>query len=421
MPSILTRPIGGGGAGGSVDVTAYSDAGFTTPITSADIGDTIYLKAVSSNATPVEYFFAFEDSAGQRFNIYQGANDNTSWVVDTISGIGSIYAFATEDAAEPKDWVGNSIEFDVTGFEGLLDAYTNNNVFAVSQVALRLAFTDPLIRYRRSSDNAAGDFSRDNTVTPVRITDDSILSNGSSSGDNGSLLSSFVSATDAYVPKWYDQVIGGGEIGKATESEQPKSVSSGSIILGDSKPSLLFDGINDFLETTPPVSAELLQDSITLIADVTCTSSGSSQTHWYGVNPIFEIIGITGSSVNSKVPISVGIDNSKVYAGFAQNGITTKDYFTSTSSVSISTPVKIAVTVDVNTVKIYINGTLDSTHTITNSTGVRSINGQTFKRFYLGGRQPTGNRFFNGEIRTVYLCGEVLSQSQIDDINNNYI
>lgn len=117
MPGIpFIRPGGGGGgAGGSVSVTAYSDAGFTNPITSADFADTIYIKAVPSNTAPVEYFFAFEDINGELFNIYQGANDNTSWAVEGYIGVGSIYAFATEGSAELKNWVGKSIEFEVTG------------------------------------------------------------------------------------------------------------------------------------------------------------------------------------------------------------------------------------------------------------------------------------------------------------------
>ena len=117
MPGIgiVGISFGSGGGGGSVYVTAYSDAGFTTPITSADVGDTIYIKALPLSIAPVEYFFAFEDVNGELFNVYQGANDNTSWVVEGYLGVGSIYAFATEDVAEPKNWVGNSIEFETTG------------------------------------------------------------------------------------------------------------------------------------------------------------------------------------------------------------------------------------------------------------------------------------------------------------------
>jgi len=115
MPSILTRPIGGG-AGGSVDVTAYSDAGYTTPITSASRGDTIYLRAENvSGFTPVTYAFIFVALSGNGILIYEGANDNTSWSVSGGVGNGKIYVLATDDASEPKRWAGQSKTFEVLG------------------------------------------------------------------------------------------------------------------------------------------------------------------------------------------------------------------------------------------------------------------------------------------------------------------
>ena len=56
---------GGGGAGGAtLEIGVYSDAGLTTPITTANFGDTIYIKSTVTGITPTEYrFFVFETAS----------------------------------------------------------------------------------------------------------------------------------------------------------------------------------------------------------------------------------------------------------------------------------------------------------------------------------------------------------------------
>lgn len=83
MPSILTRPTGGGGAGASVDVTAYSDAGLTTPITATNFDDTIYIKATASGITPISYSFTVEGNITTKTTVQ--ASNTFSYVVDTLN------------------------------------------------------------------------------------------------------------------------------------------------------------------------------------------------------------------------------------------------------------------------------------------------------------------------------------------------
>jgi len=376
MPSILTRPISGGAGGGSVSVAAYSDSGFTNPITSADIGDTIYVRAENvSGITPVEYLFVFVDSSDNATVIYQGATANSSWLVIGDLGNGELYAFATEDAAEPKSWIGESSAFELTGFEGVLDAYPNNNVWAGGQIALRFAFSDPLIRYRRLSDNAEGDFSRITAVIPARITDNSILSNGSPSSNDGDLLSDFVSGTNAFSSVLRDQTTNGNNATQSTAAYQPKVVNVGNLILGNSRPVLEFDGTDDFFElwtlgTVPPLPYQNLGTAITYIDWVRPTQLNSGGAHWF---PQQTLIEFTSGPVNGNIPLSVGFEGNKLKVGMADNATSSLDAFTSTATFSLGTWYKIAVTVDINTVKIYVNGSLDSTHTITSATGDRSM------------------------------------------------
>lgn len=85
MPSILTRPSGGGGAGGSVSVTAYSDAGLTTPITTANYGDTIYINAVASGLTPTQYSFSLTN--GSKSQTFNQAGATLTYVVEQFGSV----------------------------------------------------------------------------------------------------------------------------------------------------------------------------------------------------------------------------------------------------------------------------------------------------------------------------------------------
>lgn len=420
MPGIPFIRPGGGGSKGSISVAAYSDSGFTNPITSADSGATIYMRAENvSGITPVEYLFAFIDASGACTNIYNGVNDNTSWTINASLGSGRLFCFGTEDASSTEDWVGQSKDFEVSGFVGVLDAYPNNNVWSGSQMSLRFGFTNPLVRYRRASDNDAGDFSRDNSVTPVRITDDSILSGGVPSSNDGDILSNFVSGTDAFAPTIYDQTTNGNNATQSTASKQSKVVDAGSLILGNSRACFEFDGSDDELDlwalgTVPPLQYQTLGTAITYIDWVYPTQLNSGGAFWF---PTQTLIELTSGAVNGNVPLSVGFEGNKLKVGVADNTISSFNAFTSTSTFSLGVWYKIAVTVNFNTVKIYVNGSLDSTHTITSATGDRSMGANNASGRYCG----RGDfRCFKGRTIAPILKAEVLTDAEITDIHNNY-
>jgi hypothetical protein len=54
---------------------------------------------------------------------------------------------------------------------------------------------------------------------------------------------------NAFVKTWYDQSGNGYDASQTTSASQPQIVSSGSVILKNGKPTLQFDGINDFFNT----------------------------------------------------------------------------------------------------------------------------------------------------------------------------
>jgi len=105
-------------------------------------------------------------------------------------------------------------------FVGLLDTYSGATA-AYSVRRLSSTYTGNLIRVRRSSDN----------------TEQNIGYNSSNVLDTASLLS-FVGAGNGFITTWYDQSGNANNATQSTALNQPQIVSSGSLILVNSKPCL---------------------------------------------------------------------------------------------------------------------------------------------------------------------------------------
>jgi len=200
MPSILTRPSGGGGAGGgSISVAAYSDAGFTNPITSADLGDTIYLKATVSGITPTIYRFDFQDENGGVTVIYEGANDNVAWLIplSTVFGNGQLFAWATDDGV---NWISVEIDFELEG-AFYLDLTSVVPKYSVSVTRyLKQSFVGNYVVLIRRTDNTQRAF------TPTEIIDGTLLA--------------WVGGGNGFVVTLYDQSGNGNNRTMSVASEQ---------------------------------------------------------------------------------------------------------------------------------------------------------------------------------------------------------
>jgi hypothetical protein len=113
----------------------------------------------------------------------------------------------------------------------LLDLYPNAAT-AYSVRKLRTAYTGNCIRVRRSSDNAEQNIGFVNNEL-----------------DTTSLLS-FVGAVNGFVTTWYDQSGNGFDVIQTAAANQPRIVNAGVLDTQNSKPTILFDGFNDFLTRT---------------------------------------------------------------------------------------------------------------------------------------------------------------------------
>ena len=101
---------------------------------------------------------------------------------------------------------------------------------AYSLRQLSNAYTGPVVTVRRSSDNAEADFK-------------------ASEIDDGTLASFVGGGNDGLVKTWFDQSGNGRDASQATSANQPKIVSSGSLVTEGGKAALEFDGTNDFMRS----------------------------------------------------------------------------------------------------------------------------------------------------------------------------
>jgi hypothetical protein len=115
------------------------------------------------------------------------------------------------------------------GYTGPMDAFT----FPWRAFSLRRLlslYTGPLVRVRRSSDDATEDIGFD------------------LAGDlDTDALLDFVGSDSAFVTRWYDQTGGGAHLEQGTTAAQPSIVTAGALNTLNSKPAVKFDGTNDYL------------------------------------------------------------------------------------------------------------------------------------------------------------------------------
>lgn len=96
-------------------------------------------------------------------------------------------------------------------------------------------YKGPLIKVRRSSDNATLDIY---PLIQFNLQDSTI--------DEATLLS-FVGAGSGFIDTWYDQSGNGRNAVQATTANQPRIVNSGTIDRINTRPTIFFDGVNDNL------------------------------------------------------------------------------------------------------------------------------------------------------------------------------
>ena len=212
MPSILTRPSGGGAAGGTITV-ALSDA---TP----NIGDTITITATATGFTPDSYIYFGYDGSGNIVFIAEQASNTFDWLVpsDGLS-VTEIYVLGVENGS-PDVTAFSTADITVSS-SFLLDTPEGTGAnFAFAFFRLRADYTDPIALIRRSSDNAQKAFYFDSN---------NVLSLSSEDG-SGTSLSSWIGSDDGYLVTGYSQDTLGVTFTASSAADQYQIINGGSLI-----------------------------------------------------------------------------------------------------------------------------------------------------------------------------------------------
>jgi hypothetical protein len=246
----------------------------------------------------------------------------------TISGSSSLAS-----ASAAKTWLNTNgywTSWSIPSFTGLLDTYSGAAAAYSAARRLSSTYTGALIRVRRSSDNAEQD----------------IGYNGSNVLDEAALTSFVGSGNNGFVTTWYDQSGNSKNATQTTAANQPKVYdSSTGVLTENSKPTLKFDGSNDFFSGGDILDfdsnqyfstsyANILATDSTLFAKTVFAAANSRYAVYHtGGSLIFPIIGSNGSSYGTSYAMSV---NEKLYTlQFTNNGsVSTSKIFLNDTEVS---------------------------------------------------------------------------------------
>lgn len=127
----------------------------------------------------------------------------------------------------------------------LLDLYPNA-VAAYSLRKLNSSYNGNCIQVRRSSDNATQDINFHNNEVNV------------------SQIQSFVGSNSAYVTIWYDQSGNGRDLLQTNNTNQPRIMLNGNIDVQNGKPTIFFNGSNNYFNRTQTLSNLLLSSNTTI-------------------------------------------------------------------------------------------------------------------------------------------------------------
>lgn len=171
---------------------------------------------------------------------------------------------------------------------GILDIIPNASI-AYSMRRLRLNYTGPCIRVRRSSDNSELDIGFD-----------------TSGNFNSADLSTFITNNSAYVVTWYDQSGNGRDITQGTSSNQPRIANAGTIDTANSIPAIYWDASKDELTNATAIDYSL----VTIYTVVKHVGVASGQTI---------IGGPTGNNFQLRLNNGAGAANMSIVRAAATN------------------------------------------------------------------------------------------------------
>ena len=189
--------------------------------------------------------------------------------------------------------------------------------------------------------------------------------------------------------------------------------------------SLIFDGVDDALKITDSESAPTEYqglgnaNSYSISFWIKTTDANTGANNWTSSATIAELR--TQTELGTHVPFNIGLQYGQVWFGRTPNHITSDEAFLSSGTVNDGDWHHVVCAVNVNTLKYYIDGSLDSTQTFTVAIGDCSV-GTTTSNLQLACRtRNNGDRtsFTECSLDEVSFFNAELSSSDVTAIYNS--
>ena len=266
----------------------------------------------------------------------------------------------------------------------LLDLYPSAAA-AYSVRLLRTAYTGNAIRVRRSSDN---------TEQNIGFTAGNVL--------DTSALTSFCGSGNGFVTTWYDQSGNGRNAVQTTAANQPQIVSSGVVITQSSKPSLQFDGSNDFINRNETAS-NLFASNFSAFAVHNVTGGSTRKC-------IIESTSTLSNVFNPSIEYNGALPtNIRLFTGETGNFAA----LTSTNNFSGNVQRLVSALKNGTTIQeLFVNNTSEGS-TSPSATPITNITG-----YNIGVYRDANDRYFGGNMQEIILYNSYQS-SNLSGISSN--
>lgn len=166
---------------------------------------------------------------------------------------------------------------------GTMDRSNQPSSFGYSLRKIKTGYTGFAIRVRNSTNNAIADIAFDSTNIVSVNSQATIVSSGTSGFAVGSVqsFSSFKSAANLFITRWYDQSPNAFHANQTTNANQPELLMNVAG-LGNTKPSISFNG-SQFLDIGQPIENVVLNGingTFLLATKPSANSNQESFGHW---------------------------------------------------------------------------------------------------------------------------------------------
>lgn len=213
----------------NVKVQTYTVAWTTDPITPANETAAAISIAKAPNGATYNYTITSSGGAGNVTGSGTISADPQAVTSIDVSALPAGTLTASVTITAPSGTGSAKTATASASFAGALDSLASTSV-AYSTRRLRSGYTGPLLRVRRSSDNAEQD-----------------ISYTLAGNLNTAALATFCGANSCFITTWYDQSGNGRNAVQAGTTEQPRVVNGGVNDTQGGRVSPLYDGSNDRL------------------------------------------------------------------------------------------------------------------------------------------------------------------------------